>query len=129
MTTIYRVEHKESRLGPYHCNRNFLTEELDSLLKIYEQPTVCKDKSKTYPNKKFNLWTIPLDVLFGFETTESLKNWFNEELRSSLTQCNFILAKYVLKEEDITFNAFEKQCWFHSDYYERVVSDISLKNL
>lgn len=126
MTRVYRIEHSESNLGPYHhAHKHPDCVELVSKLvleksktpPIYLDTPLANSKTKHLIAEfvsfsKQNLLVKfkkqqDVDLLFGFSTVKQIKDWFNKEELLALKDSGFNLVVYDTVVDNII--KFKKQ--------------------
>lgn len=87
ITTIYRIEHKDSKFGPYiHNTLSLLLNEMQKKHKGRKYPTLRQD---------FDNWSM--DMFCAFETKKQLEKWFKGYLH--ILFCNkFRLVEYKVNK-------------------------------
>lgn len=92
---IYRVEHRDTRTGPYHTSPGGLYKHEMGVDRRHPRHRRVPDD-----------WT----ALFGFENKSQLSAWFSVDQRCRLAQNGFVLAlyeaEYAVPDDDHTQVAF-----------------------
>jgi hypothetical protein len=105
---IFRVEN-ESREGPYAT--------------LGQSEIHFAENSETFflrcPMPK-NVGTLSSNHLFGFESLDQLKDWFNIFEREYMYSKDLVCSVIEVPEENVTFCATGKQIVFDNDYAKRI---------
>jgi len=99
MDSILRVEHKDSKLGPYRGSYNM--EKTRSVTDIhcfrsssYDYPAPCDD---------IGIERKPHDYEFcGFKDIHQLKKWFNSKELATMEEDGFVVKRLSLEDVEVT---------------------------
>lgn len=86
---IYRVEHKDTGLGPYNHSWDEENAELEDKLQ-----TEHSNLSHPSMYEDFDIDMISRDHYFGFPSLTSLAEWFEGGWIGILIECGFIIREY-----------------------------------
>lgn len=133
MPTIYRVEHKENRVGPYRQAWKSHNEdpEVKALTMAINDAHRCRDEFPTPVDEGYEILrkgienydnalkeegdrivTLSSDWPCGFDSVESLKKWFHG-WRSKLRRVGFVMTVWEVDEDD--FIALSNQVIFDKE--------------
>lgn len=115
MRQIYRIEHQKTRIGPFQTHDDF-TQQL--AMKAGENPNLKCPVDDGLP-----LGFIPFSFVFGALDIASLKQWFflgqtiqeNETIIHKLKEKGFVLAEFLVPEEDCLVGLSQQQVAFDAD--------------
>lgn len=107
---IYRVEHKESGLGPY---RHRVNDQRWIELDWDRYNRCCSANHCPAPHHESrNIKSIfdggrYKDWYFGFQSVDQIKKWFGRKVLRALKRDNFVIAVYEIDEEHIESSEFQ----------------------
>lgn len=112
MIQIFRVQHKETKIGPFQPDNDFT----QYLAKHTNGPESERDG--------LGLWTIPWSYVFGCLSIESLKQWFAfkdvsiEQVCAELDALGFRVVEYLVDDGDYIIGRSRKQVAFNASWSE-----------
>lgn len=115
MLQVFRVEHRQTRVGPFQTDTEF-TQRLAR--QASEQPTL------KHPGEDgLGLANIPWFYVFGCHDLASLRSWFllgcsdeeNKDIVRQLHQMDFVLAEYLVEADRYCLGDSQVQLAFDAD--------------
>jgi hypothetical protein len=113
MIEVYRIEHKETGIGPFQTSDEF-TQDLAKLL------TMNKGYFPHPGDDGLGLGNIPWWYCFGCPTLNDLKRWVllganiheNESIVKKLDELGFVLKYYLVEEDQVIMGIRKTQLAF-----------------
>lgn len=110
MIQIFRVQHKETKIGPFQTDNDF-TQHL------------AQHTNGPYPDRDgLSLGFIPWSYVFGCLSIESLKQWFMigdiaiEDVCDQLEALDFCVIEYLVDDGDYIIGDSRKQVAFNASW-------------
>lgn len=114
MLQVFRVQHKETKVGPFQTDNDFT----QHLAEHTKGPEPDRDG--------LSLWTIPRSYVFGCLSIESLKRWFAfkdvsiEQVCVELDVLGFRVVEYIVEDGKYKIGKSQKQVAFDASWSEDV---------
>lgn len=103
---VYRLEHRETRLGPYNpgwaapdADREALADAMNSL-GMYERIDGDEDPHPTPKADGIDEFTEHVHFS-AFASTKALLDWFGPRSVPAFARANYIVARYLVASEDV----------------------------